>query len=110
MAEYRELFRLFFEAGKIMMDRGIYTVAAENFSKAIFTVIDYLIEKKLGMPPSNHDKRKEIVEVSLKEYLPILKKAYKIHRMTYRNLVDRGAAEVLMEYAEKLGKEAGFIE
>jgi len=110
MAEYKKLFELFFKAGKVMFDSENYTVAAENFAKAIFVALDHIIEKKLGIPPSNHEKRKEIVELSFKQYVPILKKVYKIHRRTYRNLVDRGAAEVLMEYAKKLGKEAGFFE
>jgi len=110
MAEYKKLFELFFEAGKYMLTSGNYTVAAENFAKAVFVALDWIIEKKLGIPPSNHEKRKEIVETSLKEFLPILKKTYKIHRKTYRNLVDKGAAEVLMGYAERLGREAGFIE
>ncbi len=110
MAELKELFEQFFNAGKLMFESGNFTVAAENFTKAIFVALDSIIERKLGIPPSNHEKRKEIVEMGFKDYLPILKKAYRIHRLTYRSLIDRGTAEVLMRYAEKLGKDAGFIE
>ena len=93
-----------------MLKERKFTVAAENLTKSIFIAIDSLIEAKLGIPPSTHEKRKEIVELSFKELSPFLKRAYSIHRRTYRNFIDCKDAEEMKHYAEELGRKADFIE
>ncbi len=110
MVDYRELFIAFFEAGEFLFSKGNYTAAAENYAKAVFVAIDFLLEKKLGIPPSTHEKRLKMVETALKDLLPLLKKVYAIHRQTYRRLIEQKVAELVRGYAREVGERAGFFE
>jgi len=103
-----EIYREFLESAEENFNKGRYTAACEDYSKAIFIMIDSYLKMKYNITVDNHSERRLHLE-SLKnidrkceELLNIYLMVYKMYRETYNRKLSYSEAAMLREYAKKL--------
>jgi len=103
-----EIYKEFLESAEENFNKGRYTAACEDYSKAIFIMIDAYLKKKYNITIDNHSERKLHLE-SLKsmdrkceELLNIYLTVYKMYRETYNRKLSYSEAVMLREYAKKV--------
>lgn len=97
--EYFELAQQAFKAKK-------YNSAVTLFFKAISAGADLFILKKEGFVPSSHTNRFRIVQEKYPELYNILDKDFPFYQDSYTKRMDKEAAEVLMEDAQRINEMA----
>lgn len=81
-----------------------YNSAVTLFFKAISAAVDLFILNKEGFVPSSHTERFRIVKDKYHEIYNILDKDFPFYQDSYTNRMDKEAAEVLKEDAQRIKK------
>ena len=97
--EYSELAEQAFKTKK-------YNSAVTLFFKAISAGVDLFILRKEGIVPSSHTNRFRIAQEKYPEIYDILDKDFPFYQDSYTQKMNKEAAEVLKEDAERIKKMA----
>lgn len=97
--EYSELAEQAFKTKK-------YNSAVTLFFKAISAGVDLFILRKEGIVPSSHTNRFRIAQEKYPEIYDILDKDFPFYQDSYTKKMNKEAAEVLKEDAERIKKMA----
>ena len=95
--EYIELAEQAFKTKK-------YNSAVTLFFKAVSAAVDLFILKKEGFVPSSHTHRFRIVQEKYPQIYDVLDKDFPFYQDSYTKRMDKEAAEVLKEDAQRVKK------
>jgi len=104
----KEIYEEFLESAEENFNKGRYTAACEDYSKAIFIMIDFYLKKKYNITVDNHSERRlhleslKNIDKKCEELLIIYLAVYKIYRETYNRKLSYSEAVKLREYAKKV--------
>ena len=98
----QENYQEYFELGEQAFQSGKYNSAVTLFFKAISAAADLFLFKREGSVPSSHGNRFRIAQQKYPVVYDILDKDFPFYQDSYTNRMDREAAEVLREDAQRL--------
>lgn len=92
----------YFNSGMDAFKKGKYNSATTLFFKSIAALLDLSILKKEGAVPSSHTSRSRILEEKYPDLYKIADRDFPFYQDSYTKKMDKEAAELLKEDAEKL--------
>lgn len=95
-------FNEYFELARQALMAKKYNSAVTLFFKAISAGADLFILKQEGQVPSSHTNRFRIAQEKYSELYNILDKDFPFYQDSYTKRMDKEAAEVLMEDAQRI--------
>jgi len=103
-----EIYKEFLESAEENFNKGRYTAACEDYSKAIFIMIDFYLKRRYNITVDNHSERRlhleslKNIDKKCEELLSIYLAVYKIYRETYNRKLSYSEAVTLREYTKKV--------
>jgi hypothetical protein len=95
----------YYSSGLDAFNNKKYNVGTTLFFKCIAALLDLSIYRKEGIIPSSHTNRFRILEERYLRLYKIADRDFPFYQDSYTNKMDKEAADLLKEDAEKLKKE-----
>ena len=102
----RENIEEYYNPGLMAFGEKKFNSATTLFFKALAALADLFILKKEGNVPSSHQKRFRVLENKYQDIYQILDKDFPFYQDSYTKKMDKEAAEVLQEDANKIKEMA----
>lgn len=99
-----ENFEEYYSLGLEAFEKDKYNTATTLFFKAIATLCDLFILRKLGFAPSSHANRFRILEDKYKDIYEIADRDFPFYQESYTKKMDKESAELLMKDVERIKK------
>lgn len=82
----------FYESGKDNLIKKRYNAATDSFFKALVTVCDLAIQRKVNLLPKNHQERFELLKLNYPETHNLVSSLFSRYRKTYNMRADEDDA------------------
>ena len=83
----------FLKSADLVYQTEDYTSATILYFKTLFSALDYVILKKEGKVPKDHEERFRILEIKFPSLYSVLNSIFRIYRATYRTSISKSDCE-----------------
>ena len=97
-------YKEYFQEGNAALTKENYNTAVTLFFKAMSAAADLFILNKEGFVPSSHTHRFRVLQQKYTEVYEILDRDFPFYQESYTKRMDKEAAELLKEDAERINE------
>jgi len=92
----------FLKSADLVYQTGDYTSATILYFKTLFSSLDYIILKKEGKVPNDHEERFRILQTQFTSLYSVLDSIFRIYRSTYRTTVSKEDCEKVRKHVREI--------
>ncbi len=98
----------FYESGKDNLVKKRFNAATDSFFKALVTVCDLAIQRKINLLPKNHQERFDLLKLNFPDTYSLVSSLFSRYRKTYNSRADKNDANTTKKAFNEAVKHLGL--